>query len=184
MKFFSLDIKTANSDPSSICEIGIGTFEDGVLIDTYRSYIDPECPIDPFYTENVHGITEEMAQRFYTFDMAYDFDGLREMLEKKVVVHYSQFPRMAFETAIEKYDLESFMIFWLDSELVALITWEEFSEEKYSLNEVASFLNIEIAYPDALNGAITAGKIVIEACKKSGIGVTELLNRVENVRVE
>ena len=184
MRFCALDIKTANNDPSSICEIGIGTFEDSVLIDTFRTYVDPDCPIDLSYTEKVHGITDEMTNGFLTFDETYDYDGLRDKLENKIIVHHSPFTRKAWEKAIRKYDLESFKIFWLDSETVAMKTWDEFFFEDCPLEYVVSRLGIDLEYPDALSCAITAGKIVLAACKKSGIGVVELFNQVERKEIK
>ena len=88
MIFVSLDVKTANSDSSSICEIGIGIFEDDNLVDTLRHYIDPETSFDSFYTENVHGITPEMVSGFYSFDDV--DDEIRELLVNKIVLHHSE----------------------------------------------------------------------------------------------
>ena len=181
MRFVSLDIKTVNSDPSSICEIGIGVFENGQLISTEREYIDPESELDPYYTERIHGISEEWLKYWYPMDISYD--GIRDLLENNIVVHHSQFVRKGFLKALEKYDLELFPIFWLDSEIVARITWNEFSEVGCSLQELASFLGIEIGYPDAVSCSIAVGRIVLIACKKSGIGVAELLARVTKERI-
>lgn len=179
--FVSLDIKTANSDPSSICEIGIGIFENDTLIDTHREYIDPESPFDLFYTEKIHGITEELVSGLFSFDNAYD--EIRELLINKIVVHHSQLVSQGFKKAIEKYDLKPYPILWLDLEKVSRITWEEFSEEACNLKDLASFLGIEIGYPDAVSCSIAIGKIVIEACKELGIGVSELLTRVGNEKI-
>jgi len=173
----SLDIKTANSDPSSICEIGIGVFENDRLIQTFRNYFDPGTSFDPFYTDNIHGISEEMVEG--NGPIEYSYDEIRELLVNKIVVHHSKLIRQGFLKALENYDLAIFPIFWLDLELVAGITWKEFSEEGCGLQELSSFLKIEIGYPDALSYAVAAGSIVIEACKKSGIGVSELLNSVK-----
>ena len=56
MKFYSLDVETANPDQSTICQIGVGMFEDGALVDTWKSYIDPQ---DYFHWRfiDIHGIT-------------------------------------------------------------------------------------------------------------------------------
>ena len=42
MRFYSLDVETANHNQSSICQIGVGVFEDFKLVDTWKSYIDPQ----------------------------------------------------------------------------------------------------------------------------------------------
>jgi DNA polymerase-3 subunit epsilon len=177
MKFVTLDVKTANSDLSSICEIGIGVFEDDKLVDTHIEYIDPETLFDPFYTEKIHGISEEWLKYWFSIDLSYD--DIRELLINSIVAHHSQPVCKGFLKALDKYDLEPFPVFWLDTEKVACITWQKFSEEGCSLRELAIFLGIEIGYPDAVSCSVAIGKIVIEACKKSGIGVPELLSRVK-----
>lgn len=177
--FISLDIKTANKDPSSICEIGIGIFENDKLVTTSRQYIDPKTSFDLFFTDNIHGITSELVSGLSSFESVYD--EIRELLINNIVVHHSQRVCLGFQKAIEKYDLKQYPIFWLDSEIVAEITWKEFPEEIYTLEELTGFFGIEIGYPHALNCAIAVGKIVIEACKKSGIGISELLDRVRKV---
>jgi len=177
MKFVTLDVKTANSDPSSICEIGIGIFENEIIVATHIEYIDPETWFDPFYTEKIHGISEEWLKGWCPIDISYD--EIRELLINNIVAHHSQPVYKGFLKALDKYDLEPFPVFWLDTEIVARITWDKFSEEGCSLKELAIFLGIEIGYPDAVSCSIAIGKIVVEACRKSGIGVTELLSRVK-----
>jgi hypothetical protein len=41
MKFYSLDVETANPDMSTICQIGVGLFDEGILVETWKTYIDP-----------------------------------------------------------------------------------------------------------------------------------------------
>ena len=181
MKFVSIDVKTANSDPSTICEIGIGVFVNDQLVDKHREYFDPETPFNPIYIEKIHGITEEFARGWSPFDVSYD--EIKELLMNNIVAHHSQLVRTGLLKALEKYNLDLFPMFWLDTEIVARLTWQEFSAEGCSLQEAASFLGIEIRYPDALSCSIAVGKIVIEACKKSGIGASELLAQVSKERI-
>jgi len=47
MDFVALDVETANADLSSICQIGIATFRDGKLADSYVSLVDPDDYFDP-----------------------------------------------------------------------------------------------------------------------------------------
>ncbi|MBE0648649.1 MAG: hypothetical protein IH596_12805 [Bacteroidales bacterium] len=41
-RFYSLDVETANSDAGSICQIGTGLFEEGVVVESWRSYVEGE----------------------------------------------------------------------------------------------------------------------------------------------
>lgn len=40
-RFVSIDFETANAELASICQVGIATFEDGKIIDSWESLINP-----------------------------------------------------------------------------------------------------------------------------------------------
>ncbi|MEI7981249.1 MAG: 3'-5' exonuclease [Bacteroidota bacterium] len=174
MKFYSLDVETANPDQSAICQIGVGIFEDGELVDTWSSYIDPQ---DYFHWRfiDIHGITPKMVKRKPTFPKVYPL--LREMFENNIVIHHSPFDRIAFQKVFDKYGLDPFEVQWLDSVRVARHTWKEFSDGGYNLAHVAYRLGIDFQHHDALEDSITAGKIVLKACNIHGIQVHEWIQR-------
>jgi len=162
MKFYSLDVETANPDQASICQIGVGVFEDGELVDTWKSYINPQDYFHWRFIE-IHGITPKVVKRKPTFPKVYPI--LRQMFENNIVVHHSPFDRIAFRKVFEKYGLEPFEVQWLDSVRVARHTWKEFSDGGYNLSHVAYRLGIEFEHHDALEDSITCGKIVVTASK-------------------
>jgi DNA polymerase-3 subunit epsilon len=174
MKFYSVDVETANPDQSTICQIGVGVFEDGVLVETWKSYIDPQDYFHWRFIE-IHGITPKMVKGKPTFPKVYPL--LRQMFENNIVVHHSPFDRVAFRKAFERYGLESFEVQWLDSVRVAKHTWEEL-DGGYNLGNLASYLDIEFHHHDALEDSITCGKIVVEASKKSSIEVVRWLEQI------
>jgi DNA polymerase-3 subunit epsilon len=169
MKFYSLDVETANPDQSTICQIGVGVFEDGELTGTWKSYIDPQ---DYFHWRfiDIHGITPKMVKRQPTFPTVYPI--LRQMFENNIVVHHSPFDRTAFRKVFDKYGLEHFNVRWLDSVHVARKTWTNL-EGGYKLDNLAWHLDITFQHHDALEDAIACGKIVAKACRHSGIGADQ-----------
>ena len=124
MRFFSLDVETANYDPASICQIGIGVFENRELIDTWESLIDPRSP---FHWSNIriHGITGEMVQGAPAFCEVYPI--LRKLLSGNIVVHHTPFDFHAFKRAFARDNLLPINIRWLDSARIVRHTWEQFS---------------------------------------------------------
>lgn len=171
-RFFSLDVETANPDAGSICQIGIGLFEEGELVDTWKSYVNPEEYFSHFNTR-VHGIEAHHvagAPRFYEL-----FPFLKKTLEHSIVVHHMPFDRVAFHRAYDKYRLQPFTVHWLDSARVARRTWSQLSQRGYGLSNLANHLEIRFKHHDALEDSITAGKIVIEACRYSGKRLQEWL---------
>lgn len=57
MNFVAIDVETANADMASICQIGLAVFENGVLKDEWKTYVDPEDYFDPINVD-IHGINE------------------------------------------------------------------------------------------------------------------------------
>ncbi|MCX6266276.1 MAG: exonuclease domain-containing protein [Bacteroidetes bacterium] len=156
MRFYSLDVETANYDSSSICQIGIGKFEYGQLADTWDSLIDPQTP---FHWSNirVHGITGEMVQGAPSFNEVYPV--LRRILSDSIVIHHTQFDYLAFKRAYARFNLRPIDIQWLDSARIVRHTWRQFSKSGYNLANVAHHLG--------------AGKIVLEACRLTNRRVDE-----------
>jgi len=162
MRFFSLDVETANSDSSTICQIGIGKFVNGELVGTWASLIDPQSY---FHWSNirVHGITEEMVQGAPSFSEVYPV--LRKLLTENIVVHHTPFDFHAFKKAYARFNLKPINIQWLDSSRIVRHTWQQFSKSGYNLANVANHLGIEFRHHDALEDSVAAGKIVVEACR-------------------
>ena len=162
MRFFSLDVETANYDPGSICQIGIGMFENRELVDTWETLLDPRSP---FHWSNIriHGITEGMVQGAPTFSEVYPV--LKRLLSGNIVVHHTPFDFHAFKRAFNQNNLRPINIQWLDSARIVRHTWRQFSKSGYNLANVANHLGIEFRHHDALEDSVAAGKIVIEACR-------------------
>lgn len=171
MTFFSLDVETANPDQSTICQVGIGVFENGKLTGSWKSYIDPQ---DYFHRRfmDIHGIRPEMVRRKPTFPDVYL--RIRSMFENNIVVHHSPFDRIAFTKAFNKYGLQEFGMNWVDSVKVAQEAWQNL-EGGYNLANLAKYLDIEFRHHDALEDAIACGKIVLYACRKSGKHISEYI---------
>jgi DNA polymerase-3 subunit epsilon len=173
MRFLSLDVETANYDSSSICQIGIGVFENGELVDTWASLINPESF---FHWSNirVHGITEDMVQGAPSFVEVYPV--LRNLLSENIVIHHTSFDFQAFKKAYSRFNLRPLNIQWLDSSRIVRHTWQQFSKGGYNLANVANHLGIRFRHHDALEDSVAAGRIVVEACRLTDRNVDEWLD--------
>lgn len=173
MRFYSLDVETANPDQSTICQIGVGVFEEGILVDTWKSYIDPQDYFHWRFIE-IHGITPKMVKRQPTFPKVYPI--LRQMFENNIVVHHSPFDRVAFNKAYDRYGLETLNVQWLDSVQVARKTWIDL-DGGFNLANLAYHLDIQFKHHDALEDAVACGRIIVEACKIKGVNISDFINR-------
>ena len=48
MNYLVLDLETANGNCASICQLGIVTVEDGIVVGTASHFINPEAAFDPW----------------------------------------------------------------------------------------------------------------------------------------
>ena len=176
MNFFSLDVETANADYSSICQIGIVEFKNGVIIDKWSSLINPEAYFDSF-NSTIHGIYESDIKDSPTFDEIYSF--LKEKLDGNIVVHHMPFDKIALNRVCSEYNLDFLNPKWLDSAKITRRVWTEFAYKGYGLANISEFLKIEFKHHDALEDAIAAGLVVCKACELSKIDIEDWLLKVE-----
>ena len=176
MKFIAIDVETANADLASICQIGVVSFQDKQVDETWESLVDPEDEFDEVNV-SIHGITEEKVIFAPIFPDV--FENIRSRLEGQIVVSHMPFDRIALGQVLEKYSLPVFECTWLDTARVARRTWTQFAYSGYGLANLAEELQIEFKHHNALEDARAAGVILNKAIEKSGMGIDEWLVRVK-----
>ncbi len=165
MNFVALDVETSNPDLASICQIGVVTFSNGVIVDKWQSLVNPEDYFDDMNIY-VHGITEEKVTDAPKFQQIY-LD-LKRLIENKVIVIHTSFDKIAIFRAIEKYNLSSIACTWLDSARVVRRAWEEFRSSGYGLSNIAKEFGINFDHHNAVEDARVAGEILLRAIDHSG----------------
>ena len=110
--FIALDTETANPNLSSICQVGIAEFHDGMLVDEREWLVDPE---DYFHGMNVriHGIHASDVKGKPIWKEVYP--ELRALLNKKVIVTHTPFDRNSVRRVCDKYQTERLECVWVDS---------------------------------------------------------------------
>jgi DNA polymerase-3 subunit epsilon len=166
MRYFALDLETANQSFSSICQIGIARFDDGVYNGVWNQLINPKQPFSSF-NESIHGITAKKVSQSPTFSQVYP--KLKSLIENQFVIHHSAFDRSALSQAYTKNKLKEIPCTMVDSALAARMTWEEFSQSGYGLHDLASAFDIQFQHHDAAEDARAAGIIMWKTVEKSGV---------------
>ena len=175
MKFVAIDVETANQDVGTICQIGVVTFDKGHVLESWQTLVNPEAYFDPFNLA-IHGITEPSVRQAPIFPEI--FEELHYRLARQVVVSHTSFDKTALTRVSEKYDLPAIRCSWLDSARVVRHTWPQFSRRGYGLKNIAQWLGIEFDHHNAAEDARAAGLVVVEAMKKTGVEIAELLKQV------
>lgn len=150
MDFVVVDVETANADLSSVCQIGIASFRDRALADSWVSLVNPE---DYFSAVNVsiHGIDNSQVVDAPTWEEVFPLVNSR--LQDRIVVSHTPFDRLALTRACDRYDLSTCACTWLDSARVVRRAWPQFSRSGYGLSNVAAHFGIEYQAHDALEDA-------------------------------
>lgn len=176
MDFSAIDVETANADMGSICQIGIARFEDSVIVEEWKTYVDPEDYFDPVNIL-IHRIEESMVEGA---PILTDISAkVCEFLDGRVSVCHTHFDRVAVQRAFDKYDLRRPSCRWLDSARVARRAWKAFERRGYGLANVCEFIGYKFAHHDALEDAKAAGHVLIAAAAKTELDVSGWLDRVE-----
>lgn len=175
MDFVALDVETANPDLSSICQIGIVTFSDGKIVDTWQSLVNPDDEFDEVNV-SIHGITENMVENAPIFPQIAEH--IRGLLSQKIVATHTAFDKAAINDVVERYDLPSIECTWLDTARVARRAWSKFASNGYGLKNVANELGIQFEHHKAQEDARVAGEILLQAIAQTGTSLDDWLIRV------
>jgi len=159
-KFSVIDVETANPDFSSICQIGIAEFENGVLIDSWETLVNPEDYFDSHNT-SIHGITDRMVKDAPCFPQI--LSEIEQRVNGKILFHHMPFDKLAVNRVCYKYNLECLSPIWIDSAKVVRRTWKEFCNSGYGLKNITRHLGITFNHHNALEDAIATGKVLLKA---------------------
>ncbi len=174
LTFNAIDVETANSDPASICQIGIVSVQDGIIKEQVSVLVNPEMPFREFNV-NLHGIDQNAVKDSQTLPKLHAC--LRRLLEGKALVSHTAFDRWAMDGAMLRYGLRPLRGRWLDSSLVARRAWPQRYRRRWSLAAIAGDLGIAFRHHDAAEDARAAAKIVLRACHHTGLDIDAWLAR-------
>ena len=174
MRYIALDLETANPRMSSICQIGLVTFQDGREVAAEVRLVDPRDYFDP-YNVRIHAITEEDVRGAPQFG---DLHGwLCKQTTGQIVACHTHFDRVALAQACGHHRLEPLPCNWLDTAQVARRTWSDVAQKGYGLAKLARRFDIDFQHHDALQDARTAGLILLRAMEETGFDLTQWMER-------
>ena len=174
LTFNAIDVETANTDPASICQIGIVRFREGVIKEQLSVLVNPEGAFRRFNVR-LHGIGPAAVQDSVTIpDLEPE---LRRLLEGTVLVSHTPFDRRALDGALSRYGARPIRVKWLDSARVARRAWPERYRRHWNLALITGDLGIKFRHHDAAEDARAAGEIVLRACQHTGLDIDGWLDR-------
>lgn len=156
-RFVALDVETATSDWSSICQVGIVRFEGGEEVDSRCWLIDPGCAIAE-RNRAIHGIDDAAVHGRPTFPQVYS--EIIEFVGQLPVAAHAKFDNIAIVQACGAAGLTVPSWEWIDTCAVARSAWQL---KNHKLITVAEHLGITFRHHDALEDARAAGLILVRA---------------------
>lgn len=157
MRFFALDVETANPNQSSICQIGLALSENGEIVQSWNWLINPEDYFDHFNVA-VHGITESDVVNAKLYNEIHD--ELLNIISTDIVIHHTAFDKVAINSVCNKYKLTPPEITWIDSARVVRRVYPEFRIRGYGLGNLSKHFGIDFKHHDAEEDAIATAKIL------------------------
>ena len=153
--FIALDFETANSNPASICSVGMVKVIDKHMTETFYTLVDPEARFSEGNIR-IHGITPEDVKDAPTFEAVFpymmDFIG-----DLPVVAHNASFDMKVLYASLERYEKEIPPIQYFCSVQMGRRTVKNHS---YSLKNMMQYYNIDFkGHHHALNDAKAAAMI-------------------------
>ncbi len=166
--FVVVDVETACSRVSSICQIGIVGFSGGQEVFAYETLVDPRDEFSAFNI-GIHGITPAHVVGYPCFSEIHAI--VDSHLSGRITVAHSWFDKGALSAACRLADCPMIETQWLDSVRVAQRAWPELPNHR--LNGLADFLGIAHRHHDALSDARAAGLVIVKAIEHTGIGLAD-----------
>ena len=174
----ALDFETANSDPGSVCAVGLAWFDGVRITGSWESLIRPHRSCRWFSRFNiaVHGITPEMVAQAPEWgdvwpELAPHFAG------SLVIAHNAAFDVPVLLRTLELYGFAPPEFDFFCTCKSARRVWPEL--ENHKLNTVSDFLGWEFRHHDAQEDAAAAANALGAMLRATGSAdVTELADRL------
>ena len=181
LNFVAIDFETANGSPASPCAVGLVRVQDGQIVESVATLIQPPYPNNWFHEGNirVHGIRPS------------DVDGAPEIHEAlgfienfvgdlPMIAHNAPFDMGVLRKSAELIDWPLRQNHYACSLAIARKTY---NLESYRLNAVAYAIgHEEFNHHDALADSDACARIIIHAAKRHGAdNLAELLNATKQV---
>ncbi len=173
-----LDLETTGFSPKTekITEIGIMKVENGKVIDTFSTFVNPEKPIPPRVVE-VTNITDDMVRDAETIDKV--FPKLLDFIRGSVLVAHNAEFDIGFLNHYAKILGHDFDFTYLDTLTLAQDVFPDL--KTYKLGRIAKNLGIkvEVAHRalDDVDTTVKVFNIMIDKLKERGVKTLEQIEQ-------
>ena len=181
MNYTSIDFETAKYSRESACSVGLVKYQNGKSVDSFYSLIrPPSLYIRPDFTE-IHGLTIDDVKDAPTFADLWDSAIKPFIGNLPLAAHNASFDMGVLRAVLEWYDLDIPALSYFCTYSLARRTWPGL--ESYSLSVLAENFGIVSNAHNALDDAMTCGRLVQISAEKFHSGTVEALLNVAGVEM-
>lgn len=163
MDFVSVDFELANRDFSSICEIGMVRFENGLPTAVFDRKVKQQ-EFDWYVTKNVLGYgASEVANEPA---LPYFWPVLAEWLDDNLIVCHADTEKRALVAAVEYHSLRPFGARWLNAITVFKKVWPDLTG--YSVGTMAKHFGLVHRAHHGASDASMTGLLLTMALEQAG----------------
>ncbi|MDF2569002.1 MAG: polC 2 [Sporomusa sp.] len=160
MNYVAIDFETANSSRASACSLAAITVENGEIVRSAYSLIQPPILKFDYWNTKIHGITADDVADKPTF--AELWDRIRPHLEQKIVIaHNASFDISVLRSMLNEYGLPHPSFRYACTVDIAKRVWTEM--DNYKLSTLAKRFSIDFEHHNALHDARTCAMIALLA---------------------
>ena len=174
--FIAIDFETAKYSRESAISIGLVKYRDYQVVDTYYSLIrPPRLYIRRDFTD-IHGLTVDDVKDAPTFDEIWDKKIKPFIGCLPLAAHNASFDMSVLKTVLEWYEFPLPKLKFFCTCSLARSFWSKL--ESHVLKALAEYFKIVYNAHNALDDAMTCGKLVQMAAEECGtsISIEDLLN--------
>jgi len=170
LDFVAIDVETANSNVSSICQVGIAVVRSAEIKEVWTQLVDPHDFFDP-YNIAIHGIDQKMVSGCPRFEEVCDKIA-RHLGE--IDVSHTCWDRRAISKAGKEGGKSRRNGTWRDSALLARRALPDNSALRvYNLENIALALGIHFRHHDAGEDARVAAALFLRAYADTTLGTSK-----------
>lgn len=156
LRYCVFDVETPNRRNDRICSIGITVLQDGEIIDSISSLVNPEVQFDA-YNVKLTGIDNQLVKESPTFPQIWE--DIRLLFEKSIIVaHNAKFDLSVLEKTLATYHISTFPIKYLCTLELSKKAFPNL--EKYNLNKICEHLKIPLEHHQAHSDSLACAKIL------------------------
>lgn len=157
-RYIAFDVETPNKENTRMSAIGITVIEDGRVVDSFFSYVNPEQPFDSFNVE-LTGIDEEKVADAPTFPELWG--QIQPMMESGMLVAHNA----KFDLGVLKECLNAYGIEWkpkAQAICTVLIGRDILPDISHKLNNMCDYYGIYLDHHQADSDSRACAEILLK----------------------